>query len=371
MTHHRSSVHRRNLSSNTQSRHKGLAITSSIAQQRLLRNQPEAPATLPANASPLIKKAEELQAELAFLTSYSSDTVYKLHYSTMTYDYVSPAIERLLGFSPQEMKKINFRALILETRLVTNGMKTLESFDALERQRREGDVNKWQADYLMRTKDGRKIWVADISYPWFDERGNIIGSVGSLRDITDRVDAENQVKEELSRLANTDALTGMSNRREYFSLLENELRRVKRSSNDVSILLVDIDHFRTINEKSGNDVGDYVLVEISHIIRKALRETDMAARIGGEEFGVILPDTPSEGAYWVAERIRMNVLKHEFNSGSDKRPLGCTVSIGVASAHHADQLDATQLYKIADTRLFIAKNSGRNQVSIDEVLHMH
>jgi len=313
----------------------------------------------------------ELKAEIELLTSYSTDTIYRLRYDTMTYDYISPSITRLLGYQPEEFRQMNIRNLILETRIITDGMKLVESFKNLEESRRKGEVAKWQADYLMRTKDGRKVWISDISYPWFDKRGAIVGSVGSLRDITERVEAEARVREELTRLAHTDVLTGLTNRKVFFSKLEEELRRLKRSKQEFSILLIDIDHFKKVNDLFGHEVGDRVLEAVADIIRSCLRETDTGSRLGGEEFGIILPETPAEGAYWVAERIRSSVAKFTHMTGTNKNiPVGCTVSIGVAGARSGDSGDATQLYKAADQRLYIAKNLGRNQVSMDE-LEMH
>ena len=316
-------------------------------------------------------EVSDLQSQIKFLTSYSSDTIYRLRYDTMNYDYISPAVVRLIGFTEEELKKINFRSLIIETRIVTSGMKKVESFAELEKRRKSGDVNKWQADYLVRTKDGRKIWISDISYPWFDEKGTIIGSVGTLRDITERIDVENKVRDELAKIALTDALTDLANRREFFSRLDNEMKRINRTHSDVSILIADIDHFKKVNDSFGHDVGDQVLIQISGVIKSCLRETDLAARLGGEEFGILLPDTPLEGAYWVAERIRLAIAKHTFTGSIEKHPIGCTVSVGVASANSSNNQEATDLYKMADTRLYIAKNTGRNQVSIDEIDIMH
>lgn len=317
------------------------------------------------------QRITSMEEELALLTSYSSDTIYRLRFSDMKYDYISPSVVRLLGFSVEEMRRINFRSLILETRMVTNGMRKLESFEDLERKRMNGDVNKWQADYLMRAKDGRNIWVSDVSHPWFDDKGRIIGSVGSMRDITDRVNAENAAKDELQKIANTDALTGIANRREFFGELEKELRRIKRSENEVALLLVDIDHFKKINDSYGHDVGDMVLVEMSQLLKTSVRETDLVARLGGEEFGILLPDTGSEGAVYVAERVRTAVMKHSFVIGTDKAPISLSVSVGIAGAQHHENRSATELYKLADTRLYIAKNTGRNQISVDEVLLTH
>lgn len=316
-------------------------------------------------------RMQELEAEIALLTSYSSDTIYRLRYDTMTYDYVSPAVERLLGFSTEEIRRVNFRSLIVETKIITDGIKMVNGFDDLEAQRRKGDVSKWQADYLIRTRDGRKIWVSDVSYPWFDETGKIIGSVGSLHDITDRVLAEQNTREELTKIAGTDALTNLSNRRIFFNELDKELKRIRRSGNEVSMLLVDIDHFKKINDGYGHDVGDKVLIEIGKILLSCVRETDMVARLGGEEFGVLLPDTTLQGGFWVAERIRTTILKHEFVTGYDHPPIGCSVSIGVSHADPDQNRISSDLYKMADTRLYIAKNTGRNQVSIDEIVQMH
>lgn len=314
---------------------------------------------------------EDLRAELALLASYSTDVIYRLRYDTMQYDYVSPSVVRLLGFTQDEIKTMNIRSLILETRIVSNTIKPVESFAPLEENRKRGDVNKWQADYLMRTKDGRKIWVSDISYPWFDDKGSIIGSVGSLRDITERVEAETKAKQEIARMESTDQLTGLSTRRVFFEQLENELKRIKRSHEDVSILLIDMDYFKNINNNYGQQSGDKVLQGVARIIQSCLRETDTGARIGGEEFAVILPDTPVAGAQWVAERIRSSVAKETFHLGDENQLVGCTVSIGVASARFDQNKDAGELYKAADQRLYIAKHTGRNQVSIDELVGVH
>jgi len=309
--------------------------------------------------------------ELALFNAYSTDTMYRLRYDTMQYDYISPSIERLLGYTQAEIKQMSIRALILETRIVGGAMKPLESFDGLEAERKSGSVSKWQADYLMQTKDGKRIWISDISYPWFDAQGAIIGSVGSLRDITDRVNAESLVKEEIERMAGTDMLTGLASRRLFFIRLEDELRRIKRSHEDLSLLLIDLDYLGNINNNYGQQIGDKVLQRVSRIIAACMRETDLAARTGGGEFGVILPETPTSGAFWVAERIRSSVAKETFELGDENHLFGITVSIGIGTAHFNQQIDAGTLYKTADQRLYIAKKTGRNQVSMDELADAH
>jgi len=320
---------------------------------------------------PFTAKARKLKEEFDLLTSYSSDTIYRLRYDSMTYDYISPSIVKLLGFGAQEMKNINFRSLILETKIISNGITSVKSFSDLEKNRKRGDVNKWQADYLMRTKDGRKVWITDVSFPWFDESGKIIGSIGSLRDISDRVKAEEQSKEELIRMAHTDSLTKLANRRAFFETLETEIKRSQRSESPFSMLLVDIDYFKKINDEHGHSTGDKVLVEIGKVMKECLRETDLVARVGGEEFGIFLPDTPEDGAYWVAERICTAVAKHNFFVKDSIMPISCTVSIGLSSNEADPEISSSDLYKNADTRLYIAKNTGRNQVSADEIMQVH
>lgn len=328
----------------------------------------EKPGNRPKTSPPL-----SLQSQIEFHHLHTSDTIYRLRYDSMTYDFISPACERLLGYTVEELQKQDFRKLILETRIVTNGMKRVSSFRDLEEQRKKGDVDKWQADYLVLTKDDRKIWISDISYPWIDEENNVIGSIGTLRDITDRIAVEAQLREELAKIAYTDALTDLANRREFFSKLDHELKRIKRTKSDVAILVADIDHFKRVNDYYGHSVGDKVLREISGIITSCLRETDLAARLGGEEFGIILPDTGLKGAYWVAERIRAGVAKHEFEikdalkqGSAPKKPINCTISLGVAAVGSEDEVSSTDLYRTADGFLYIAKNTGRNQVSVDE-----
>ena len=316
------------------------------------------------------KALKQAENELALLTAHGTDAIYRLRYSTMRYDYISPAISRLLGYSPEEFREMNIRDLIEETRIVPNAMRKVLEFAPLEEARKRGEVLRWHADYRMRTKSGKHIWVSDVSHPWLDEQGAIIGSVGCLRDITERVHAEAEFQEDMMRMANMDWLTSVYHRRFFFDRLEEELRRLRRSRADLSIGIIDIDHFKQINDRHGHHAGDAVLQQVASRIHTCLRDTDILARVGGEEFGLLLPETPLEGAYWVAERIR-HAIAAEPILLPDAAPLRCTVSIGLAEADFNEPQDSTVLYRTADTRLYIAKNTGRNQVSVDELLNLH
>ena len=320
---------------------------------------------------PLTGKIKKLEDEIALLTSYSSDTIYRLRYDTMRYDYVSPAITRLLGFTVEEMKTVHFRSLILETKIIKDRIEFVNSFEKLEKSRQHGEVSRWQADYLVRTKDGRKIWVTDISYPWLDATGKVIGSIGSLRDITERIEAELRTHQEMQKLTYTDLTTGLANRSSFFAQLDDELMRIRRNNSHFSILLIDIDGLKNINDGYGYETGDKVLVEMAHLIRSCIRKEDICARVSNGEFGIFLPDTGEEAAYWVGENICLEVAKHTFLASDLMSPLHCTVSIGVASTEGNRLIKSAELYKHADTRLYIAKHTGRNQVSMDEIVRVH
>ncbi len=318
-----------------------------------------------------VPQLKNLEDEIKLLTSYSSDTIYRLDYRSMKYDYISPAVSRLLGFTPQEMKRINFRSLIVETRLMTDGLKKISSFDELEEKRIDGDVGKWNADYLIRTKSGDKIWVSDISYPWFDEKGRVIGSVGSLRDITERVKIEQKLFSDLQSFSAQDALTSLPGKANLFAALDKEVRRIKRTQEQLSMVLLDIDNLDKLNKRISFDVADRLIIEVSKIIKNTLRETDVVARIDGGTFAVLLPDTNVKGAYFVADRIRSEVNQREFSFGGDLHSIACSLSAGIATTDPRDNLAPADIYKLADTRLYIAKNTGRNQVSIDEIAAIH
>jgi diguanylate cyclase (GGDEF)-like protein len=166
----------------------------------------------------------------------------------------------------------------------------------------------------------------------------------------------------LYSLAITDSITRLYVHR-YFQLrLEEEVARSRRYNSTISLLMCDIDHFKAINDNYGHQQGDLMLKEISKILRKNVRTTDIAARYGGEEFAIILPETTQADAKIVAERIRRDVHQHEFPSIIEGQPpLKCSVSIGVAGFPlNADNKD--QLIQKADSSLYKAKDLGRNKV---------
>lgn len=162
------------------------------------------------------------------------------------------------------------------------------------------------------------------------------------------------------RDARTDPLTGLANRREMQERGRVEFKRAKRSSTPVSVILCDLDHFKSINDKHGHETGDATLMECAGVLRGALRESDALGRWGGEEFLAILPGTNAAGAWEVAERMRTAIARTRF----DGVPEGTTISAGVATSQQFDDpaVEWDLLLKEADQRLYHAKHEGRNRV---------
>jgi len=160
----------------------------------------------------------------------------------------------------------------------------------------------------------------------------------------------------LDRLARTDALTGLPNRLEANIRLKQEFARYKRSGKPFSACAIDIDFFKSINDKFGHATGDDVLKVIAKCLATSIRETDFVARIGGEEILVLLPDTPIELAPVLAEKLRKSIANTPFDSVGS-----VTVSIGVSSVIESDLFE-TDVIDRADQLLYKAKDMGRNQV---------
>jgi diguanylate cyclase len=161
----------------------------------------------------------------------------------------------------------------------------------------------------------------------------------------------------LATLSRTDGLTKLLNRTHWLEVVSAELKRHWRSDAPVSLLMLDIDHFKNVNDEFGHPVGDEALRNIAQILRESLRDPDTPGRYGGEEFGVVLPDTDAEGACVIAERVRRQVADALV---AHKPEVRCTVSIGVAEAT-ADLLDSRQWIERADRALYRAKALGRNR----------
>ncbi len=173
----------------------------------------------------------------------------------------------------------------------------------------------------------------------------------------------NDANQELQRLSMTDGLTGIANRRMFDLSLAREWRRCMRLKKPLSVVMIDVDHFKKYNDRYGHQEGDECLRAVAHeVANSAPRSGDLVARYGGEEFVMILSDTDEDGAHWVANRIRQRVAGLNLPHADDETG-HVTVSCGVSSVLPTHDLFADLLVKSADNALYLSKNQGRNMVT--------
>jgi diguanylate cyclase (GGDEF)-like protein len=215
-------------------------------------------------------------------------------------------------------------------------------------------------------RDGRVVAILGVGNKSFDYDEQDVGLVSYIADlvwsIIEQKRADEQILElnaQLERLAMMDELTGLMNRRAFFIQGAKEISRTKRHQTALSLLMLDVDNFKAVNDQYGHETGDRVLQHVSHKIVENVREMDMVARMGGEEFSVLLPNTVAEDAVKLAERVRQ-AIEQESCQFQDQL-IGVTVSIGVASySKNISNLEA--ILKHADDSMYRAKNRGRNRV---------
>ncbi len=189
--------------------------------------------------------------------------------------------------------------------------------------------------------------------------GEIVGAVVAFEDISER----KAMEQEMLRLATTDSLTGAANRRRFLERIEEELARVRRYDDPAALLMLDLDHFKQVNDTHGHAAGDMVLRHFTALARPVLRRTDLCGRLGGEEFGVLLSGTDIRGALEFAERLREMVANTPAQTPDAAIPV--TVSIGVTAIGRGDE-GADCILARADEALYRAKRRGRNAVELVE-----
>jgi diguanylate cyclase (GGDEF)-like protein len=171
-------------------------------------------------------------------------------------------------------------------------------------------------------------------------------------------------KKALAEQATTDSLTKLKNRRAFFENGTKAVALARRYVSDLSVLLLDIDHFKKINDTYGHAVGDEALIMVAQILIEMSRTEDTVARIGGEEFALLLPDTNRLGTAVLAERIRSAIEREQFITGDKIVPITASIGIATFGVDPADSID--QLLGVADNRLYMAKNAGRNRICVND-----
>jgi diguanylate cyclase (GGDEF)-like protein/PAS domain S-box-containing protein len=268
------------------------------------------------------------------------------------------SIGRVTGLRRQEVERQPFSVLSRPDEIPA---------ERIDDRLREADANGWSLeDGWYRRADETRFWGSTMIAPLHDPvvPGNAAPVAGMerryaliVRDITDKRDAA----DDLRRAAVTDHLTGIANRRAFFDAAARELERWRRAPRPLSLLLIDADHFKNVNDQHGHATGDAVLRAIATTLTSTAREIDIVARLGGEEFVVLMPSTDATGAAALAERIRAAIAGIAVEAGGTL--VRCTVSIGVSTmGRDVTGLDA--LVERADEALYVAKAAGRNRVKV-------
>lgn len=234
--------------------------------------------------------------------------------------------------------------------------------DAMERHLHHRDP--YRTEFRVQLKDGSYHWVKSRGAALRDDTGEAIRVSGSLQDIQQRVEADAELQrlmKELEDQAGTDPLTALPNRRRFEEQVEKEMKRARRQKAPFSLVVIDADHFKAVNDTHGHTTGDLVLEKLAACLRSVIREVDLPCRFGGEEFLLALPDTDESGAAVVAERLRAAASRLELHNEAGE-PFRITCSLGIAAWDFEGTLQ--ELVHTADRAVYAAKEGGRNQVRL-------
>ncbi|TCK09361.1 sensor domain-containing diguanylate cyclase [Marinobacterium mangrovicola] len=221
--------------------------------------------------------------------------------------------------------------------------------------------SQWSSQARLLTPQGEQRWVAISAKRYQGSGHGLQRYIGTLRDITQETESRELLERkniELERLSTTDMLTGLSNRANIEYVLEKEVHRFERYGACCAVIMMDVDHFKLVNDTCGHAVGDEVLRRIGKLLSQSTRRSDHAGRWGGEEFMLVCAHTTAEGAYQLAENLRQKIADTEFPVIGEK-----TCSFGVAAIKPGDSV--RELLSRADAALYRAKNAGRNRVDIE------
>ncbi|SFU43685.1 EAL domain-containing protein [Pseudoduganella namucuonensis] len=205
------------------------------------------------------------------------------------------------------------------------------------------------------TRDGRRIAVEDSAAPIWSSGGDVLGAVVVFRDVSH----ERKLSQQLTWYASHDTLTGLINRREFEQQIANALHSSKHEGHVHALLYIDLDQFKVVNDTCGHSAGDVLLQMLAKMLQTQMRDSDILARLGGDELGVLLPHCPPDQALLIADQLRQSIKQFRF--AWDSRSFEIGASIGVAEVNH-DSKSVTELMMAADQACYLAKEQGRNRV---------
>jgi len=305
------------------------------------------------------KKANELKQQHDLLMNYKKAVDYRTIISKTDkrgiITYVNDAFCKISGYSEEELLNKNHN-------IVRHTDMSPEAFKEMWQLLKQGKT--WEGRIKNRKKDGSFYWVDATVSAIFDNKNEIIGYIAMRHDITDIVllneeliKVQNKLKEQTIR----DPLTNLYNRRYLQDIAQDLINIAKRDKTPLSIIILDIDKFKNINDSYGHAIGDDVIVLLSLILKKQTRLSDVVARIGGEEFIILLPNTNIDGALTIANLLRETVENESVEVDGGKN-INFTISLGVDSIDSNSDKNIDGPMQRADRALYSAKDSGRNTV---------
>jgi len=297
---------------------------------------------------------EESETKYRSIFEESKDMIFVADLSGKVLD-ISPSCIELFGFTPDEVRANDINL---------NSIGSKEDRSRFAKLMTENNGVK-DFEFELQHRDGRQIRVVMNASTRDDKNGKIVGIQGTVRDLSDRVQAEEQRlrAEKLELIAVTDPLTGAYTRRYLEEAATREMARSARTSTPLTLVIIDIDHFKQINDGHGHLAGDKVLVTLSKLCRENIRSTDVLTRFGGEEFVILMPDTKLESARQKTEVLRHLVVDQpliEFN----EKEISISFSAGVAVWKNGEPLAA--LIERADSALYKAKKAGRGRTLAED-----
>lgn len=322
-----------------------------IGLNRRLRRSLQAQATMGATI-------QENERRFRFIAEHAADVIWTLDIASGRFTYVSPSVLQLRGYTPDEILAQPAAESLSPESAARTRLTLIRSMAQWNAGR---PVPPQVLELDQPHKDGRLIPTEVVMTLHPDASGHLASVLGISRNITERRRAEQRLRlelESMEQLASTDPLTNAWNRRHFGEMIEGEMHRSDRYGHPLSLLLLDIDHFKRVNDTHGHAEGDRVLVEVADCIRAAIRISDSLVRWGGEEFIVLMPNTGISSATILAERIREGIATHTFEGIGQ-----VTASLGLAEYQPSSSRD-TWLER-ADQAMYHAKHAGRNRVERD------
>ncbi len=311
----------------------------------------------------LLRKVKKLEAEIAafrkneekhrMIAEHSGDCLWVMDLQTLRFTYVSPSVARIYGSTAEETVSQSVSD-VLPPESLEVVMKVLEEELALENTGNADPERTRTIEIEEFRKDRSRVWIENVLSFMRDETQRPVAIVGVSRDVTER----KRLEAELRHLSITDPLTGAYNRRHFMEELQREMKRSDRYPSPFSLIMLDIDHFKEVNDRFGHEAGDRVLKALTTMIRERIRSTDLLARWGGEEFMILLPNTNLDSAIMLADALLKQMRAATFSESG-----GLTASFGVAIHQPGEGVD--EMLTRADDLMFEAKRGGRSRLAHD------